>query len=153
MSLPVGVESENDIRVKVKAINRKRERQSYPLIIQPTGSALYFQARDSFSIWGLVGNPLGILAICGVFMVVIFPKVIGNLGMLANNKYVCIHFRFILHDRRTHADPAELDQLAKQQADMNPFKMLNNLKQSLEENPEKSIPRISNQRVPSVKRK
>ena len=94
---------------KVTVQNSRNEKQPELLVILPIGVAVYYAQRDSFNFLALIMNPMGIMAIVGLFMILIFPRIIGNM------------------------DPAELEALKKQQAEMNPMNMLNSFKQSMEE--------------------
>lgn len=78
------------------------------IAIQPSALHNFYQTKEPFNLLAMILSPMGLMMLFGIGMVIIFPRIINSM------------------------DPEELEQLKKQQAEMNPMNMLNNWKQSLE---------------------
>jgi hypothetical protein len=59
---------------------RRGEKLSYPILIRPIQSTTYFQIREPYDILSMFKNPMAIMMLVTAVIVLVFPKMLNNMG-------------------------------------------------------------------------
>eukprot|EP01103_Thecamoeba_quadrilineata_P012325 TRINITY_DN314_c1_g1_i1.p1 TRINITY_DN314_c1_g1~~TRINITY_DN314_c1_g1_i1.p1 ORF type:complete len:198 (-),score=24.78 TRINITY_DN314_c1_g1_i1:195-788(-) len=70
----VDVSSRPDVKTKAQLFNIQNTNTPYPLSLEPESVATFFQRRESFNIFSLLGNPMLIMVLFTVGIMFVLPK-------------------------------------------------------------------------------